>query len=165
MPARLSRIRESIEKYAYLIFCQFLNFYENNIVVFFTLGCDLLFTGKTAESALIFIPSTGVTKKTINVPANKTCSFYFGEKLYAHYVGCDGAWKEISSNSVNESLEVTPGWNTSQLQLAVCIKGTQLQFMRTRFVTAYAQGVLSCLVTCAKFGEGVSLSVPSQLAV
>ncbi|CAH3180613.1 unnamed protein product [Porites lobata] len=81
-------------------------------------GCDLLFTGKTAESALIFIPSTGVTKKTINVPDKKTCSFYFGENLYAHYIGCDGAWKEISSNSVNESLEVTPGWNTSQLQLA-----------------------------------------------
>jgi len=105
--------------------------------VFFPLGCDLLFTGKTAESALIFIPSTGVTKKTINVPANKTCSFYFGEKLYAHYIGCDGAWREISSNSVNESLEVTPGWNTSQLQLAVGIKGTESQSMPTRFVTAY----------------------------
>ena len=125
--------------------------------VFFILGCDLLFTGKTAESALIFIPSTGVTKKTINVPANKTCSFYFGEKLYAHYIGCDGAWKEISSNRVNESLEVTPGWNTSQLQLAVCIKGTESHFMRTHFVSGYAQSVLSCPVTCAKSGEGVSL--------
>ena len=90
--------------------------------VFFILGCDLLFTGKTAESALIFIPSTGVTKKTINVPAHKTCSFYFGDKLYAHYIGCDGAWKEIPSNIVHESLEVTPGWNTSQLQLAVGIR-------------------------------------------
>ena len=133
--------------------------------VFFTLGCDLLFTGKTAKSALIFIPSTGVTKKTINVPANKTCSFYFGEKLYAHYIGCDGAWKEISSNSVNQSLEVTPGWNTSQLQLAVCIKGTESHFMRTRFVTAYALGVLSCPVICAKCSEGESLTVSSQLAV
>ena len=133
--------------------------------VFFILGCDLLFTGKTAESALIFIPSTGVTKKTINVPANKTCSFYFGEKLYAHYIGCDGAWKEISSNSVNESLEVTPGWNTSQLQLAVCIKGTESHFMRTHFVSAYAQGVLSCPVTCANSGEGESLSVSSKLSV
>ena len=133
--------------------------------VFFTLGCDLLFTGKTADSALIFIPSTPVTKKTINVPANKTCSFYFGENLYAHYIGCDGAWKEISSNSVNQSLEVTPGWNTSQLQLAVGIKGTESHFMRTRFVTAYAQGVLSCPVTRAKSGEGVSLPVPSQLTV
>ena len=122
----------------------FFFFMEITSSFFFILGCDLLFTGKTAESALIFIPSTGVTKKTINVPANKTCSFYFGEKLYAHYVGCDGAWKEISSNSVNESLEVTPGWNTSQLQLAVGIKGTESHLMRTRFVTAYAQGVLSC---------------------
>ena len=106
--------------------------------VFFTLGCDLHFTGNKADSALIFIPSTGVTKKTINVPANKTCSFYFGERLYAHYVGCDGAWKEIPSNSVNESLEVTPGWNTSRLQLAVGIEGTVSHFMRTSFVTAYA---------------------------
>ena len=114
---------------------------------------------------MIFIPLTGVTKKTINVPANKTCSFYFGEKLYAHYIGCDGAWKEISSNSVNESLEVTPGWSTSQLQLAVGIKGTESHLMRTRFVTAYAQGVLSCPVICAKSGEGESLSVSSQLAV
>ena len=133
--------------------------------VFFTLGCDLLFTGNKADGALIFIPSTGVTKKTINVPANKTCSFYFGEKLYAHYIGCDGAWKEISSNSVNESLEVTPGWNTSQLQLAVGIKGTESHFMRTRFLTAYALGVHSCPVLCAKSGEGKSLSVSSQLAV
>ena len=45
------------------------------------------------------------------------------------------------------------------------IRGTEAHFMRTRFVTAYAQGVFSCLVTCAKSGEGVSLSVPSQLAV
>ena len=117
--------------------------------VFFTLGCDLLFTGKTAKSALIFIPSTGVTKKTINVPANKTCSFYFGEKVYAHYIGCDGAWKGIPSNIVNESLEVTPGWNTSQLQLAVGIKGTESHFMRTHFVTAYALRVLCCPVICA----------------
>ena len=133
--------------------------------VFFTLGCDLLFTGETAESALIFIPSTGVTKKTINVPANKTCSFYFGEKVYAHYIGCDGAWKEIPSNIVNESLEVTPGWNTSQLRLAVGIKGTESHFMRTRFVTAYALRVLCCPVICAKCGEGESLTVSSQLAV
>ena len=133
--------------------------------VFFTLGCDLLFTGETAESALIFIPSTGVTKKTINVPANKTCSFYFGEKVYAHYIGCDGAWKKIPSNIVNESLEVTPGWNTSQLRLAVGIKGTESHFMRTRFVTAYALRVLCCPVICAKCGEGESLTVSSQLAV
>lgn len=118
--------------------------------VFFTLGCDLLFTGKTADSALSFIPSTGVTNKIIKVPANKTCSFYFGEKLYAHYLDCDGAWKEISSSSVNESLDVTPGWNTSQLQLTVGIKGTESHFMRTHFVTAYAQGVPSCPVTWAK---------------
>ena len=129
--------------------------------VFLPLGCDLLFTGETAESPLIFIPSTGVTKKTINVPANKTCSFYFGEKLYAHYIGCDGAWREISSNSVNESLEVTPGWNTSQLQLAVGIKGTESHFMRTRFVPASALGVLSCPVLCVKSGEGKSLPVSS----
>ena len=133
--------------------------------VFFILGCDLLFTGMTAERALIFIPSAGVTKKIINVPANTTCSFYFGEKLYADYIGCDGAWKEISSNSVNESLEVTPGWNKSQLQLAVGIKGTESHFMRTHFVRAYAQGILSCPVTCAKSREGESLSVSSQLSV
>ncbi|XP_073228609.1 uncharacterized protein [Porites lutea] len=78
--------------------------------------CNLLFTGETADSTLTFIPSTGVTKKTINIPVNNSCSFYFGETLYAHYIGCDGAWREIPANSVNESLEVTPGWNKNQLQ-------------------------------------------------
>ena len=85
----------------------------------FTAGCDLLFTGETAHGLLPFISPTGVTQKVINVPANNTCSFYFGKKLHAQYIGCDGDWREIPSNGVNESLEVTPGWNTSQLKLRV----------------------------------------------
>ena len=87
----------------------------------FTAGCGLLFTGETAHFSISSIYPVGVTQKAINVPANNTCSFYFGEKLHAQYIGCDGDWREIPSSSVNESLEVTPGWNTSQLILRVGI--------------------------------------------
>ena len=87
----------------------------------FNAGCDLLFTDETAHFSISSISPIGVTQKAINVPANNTCSFYFGEKLHAQYIGCDGDWREISSSSVNESLEVTPGWNTSQLILRVGI--------------------------------------------
>ena len=91
------------------------------IYFFLVTECNLLFIGEKAESALTFIPSTGVTPKTINLPINNSCSFYFGETLYAHYIGCDGAWREIPPNSVNESLEVTPGWNKNQLQFKVLV--------------------------------------------
>ncbi|CAH3180610.1 unnamed protein product [Porites lobata] len=90
--------------------------------------CNLLFIGEKAESALTFIPSTGVTPKTINLPINNSCSFHFGETLYAYYIGCDGAWREIPPNSVNESLEVTPGWNKNQLQFKT--RDTASSFLR-----------------------------------
>lgn len=90
--------------------------------------CNLLFTGETADSTLTFIRSTGVTQKTINLPVNNSCSFYFGETLYAHYIGCDGAWREIPPNSVNESLEVTAGWNKNQLQFKT--RDTASSFLR-----------------------------------
>ncbi|CAH3180612.1 unnamed protein product, partial [Porites lobata] len=90
--------------------------------------CSLLFTGETADSALTFIPLTGVTQKTINVPVDNSCTFYFGEKLYAHYIGCDGAWREIPPKSVNEGLEVTPGWNKNQLQFKT--RDTASSFLR-----------------------------------
>ncbi|CAH3040069.1 unnamed protein product [Porites evermanni] len=70
-----------------------------------TAGCDLLFTDETVHLSISSISPIGVTQKAINVPANNTCSFYFGEKLHAQYIGCDGDWREIPSNSVNESLE------------------------------------------------------------
>lgn len=80
-------------------------------------GCDLLFTDETVDSALRFFPTSTVTQKAINVPANKTCTFQFGEKLYAQYLSCDGNWNEIPSESVKQSLEVNPGWTTSRLQM------------------------------------------------
>lgn len=92
-----------------------------SLIPFFSFAteCNLLFTGQTPDSTLTFIPPTGVSQKTINVPVNNSCSFYFGEKLHSHYIGCDGAWREIPANSVNESLEVTPGWNKNQLEIKV----------------------------------------------
>ena len=39
--------------------------------------------------------------------------------MYAQYLGCDGNWNNIPSESVKQSLEVNLGWNTSQLQMRV----------------------------------------------
>ena len=105
-----------IKAFAIILFHAFLGLSHT---FFFATECSLLFTGETADSALTFIPLTGVTQKTINVPVDNSCTFYFGEKFYAHYIGCDGAWREIPPKGVNEGLEVTPGWNKNQLQFKV----------------------------------------------
>jgi len=80
-------------------------------------GCDLLFTDETEASLLTFLPQRDFHEKAINLPVSKTCSMYYGEKLYAQYLGCDGAWNEVPWQSLNDSLEVTPGWTTGQLQI------------------------------------------------
>jgi len=80
-------------------------------------GCDLLFTDETEAGHVKFFPEHDFHQKTINVPANKTCSLYYGDKLYAQYLGCDGAWNEVLSQSLIDSLEVTRGWKTSRLQI------------------------------------------------
>lgn len=69
-----------------------------------------------------FFPEHDFHQKTINVPANKTCSLYYGDKLYAQYLGCDGAWNEVLSQSLIDSLEVTRGWTTRRLQIRVGVR-------------------------------------------
>ena len=87
----------------------------------FLTGCDLLFTDETEAGLLTFFPQSDFHKKAIKLPVSKTCSLYYGEKLYAQYLGCDGAWNEVPWQSLNDSLEVTRGWTTDRLQIRVGI--------------------------------------------
>ena len=66
-----------------------------------------------------FFPERDFHQKAINVPVNNTCSFYFGGKIYAQYLSCDGAWNEVPSQSMVDSLDVTRGWTTKRLQIRV----------------------------------------------
>ena len=85
----------------------------------FSTECDLLFTDETADSVLTYFPQRDFHQKAINVPVNQTCSFYYGDKLYAQYLGCDGAWNEIPTQSVIDGIYVTGGWSSSRLQMRV----------------------------------------------
>ena len=85
----------------------------------FLTGCDLLFTDETQTSIIPHFPQHDFHQKAINVPVNNTCSFYYGGKIYAQYLSCDGTWNEVPSQSMIDSLDVTRGWTTSRLQIRV----------------------------------------------
>ena len=85
--------------------------------------CDLFFTDEAANNVLSFFPTFYVREKSVNIPVNQTCSFYFGGKVYAQYLGCDGAWNEIPTQSVIDGLDVTPGWSNSRLRIKVSVRG------------------------------------------
>ena len=87
----------------------------------FSTECELLFSDETADSHLSFFPTLTFREKAINVPVNKNCSIYFGDKLYAQYLGCDGAWNEIPTQNVIDSIEATPGWSNSQIKFKVSV--------------------------------------------
>ena len=108
----------------------------------FSTECDLLFTDETVDGLLKIFPASSVGQKTINVPDNQTCSFYFGDKLHAQYLGCAGTWNEIPAQSVNASLEVTPDWSTSRLQMKVRLQQWEKRRKKTKH-PALEQRVLS----------------------
>ena len=87
----------------------------------FSTECDLLFSDETVDSHLRFFPTSNVHQKNINMSMSQRCSFYYGDKLHAQYLGCDGAWNEIPAQSVIDGLEVTPRWSESRLSIRVCI--------------------------------------------
>ena len=94
------------------------SFFSSYLFLFLT-GCDLLFTDETEASIITHFPQHDFHQKAINVPVNNTCSFYYGGKIYAQYLSCDGAWNEVQSQSMIDSLDVTRGWTTSRLQIRV----------------------------------------------
>ena len=88
----------------------------DNIYIFDIAGCELRFTDESEDKSLPFFQPGSVHGKSINVPANQNCSFYFGNELHVNYLRCDGTWK---SQSLTGIVEVTPGWSTSQLSIKV----------------------------------------------
>lgn len=76
----------------------------------------MLFTSEKDEEPLTFFPSGSVIHKSINVPPNQNCSFYFGNEPHVNYLRCDGTWK---SERLTGIMTVTPGWSTSELSIQV----------------------------------------------
>ena len=86
------------------------------VIGFFFSGCDLLFADETDDSSLPFFPSGSVRQKTINVPANQNCSFFFKDEVHVNYLRCDGTWK---LENVADTIDLTSGWSISQLSIKV----------------------------------------------
>ena len=89
------------------------------ILYLFLTGCQLLFTDETANQRLTFFPTDSVREKDVNVPANHTCSFFYGSQFYVQYLDCTGSWRSISQQSVLNTIELTPGWSTKHLRIRV----------------------------------------------
>lgn len=85
---------------------------------FFLAGCELGFSDEAKDKSLPFFPFGSSLEKSINVPADQNCSFYFGNQLHVNYLRCDGTWKSQSLSSV---IEVTRGWSISQLSIKVSV--------------------------------------------
>ena len=86
------------------------------LLLFFFSGCDLLFADETDDNLLPFFPSGSVRQKTINVPANQNCSFFFKDEVHVNYLRCDGTWK---LENVADTIDLTSGWSISQLSIKV----------------------------------------------
>lgn len=86
------------------------------VIFFFFSGCDLLFADETDDNSLPFFPSGSVRQKTINVPANQNCSFFFKDEVHVNYLRCDGTWK---LENVADTIDLTSGWSISQLSIKV----------------------------------------------
>lgn len=91
----------------------------NLFSIVFCTGCQLLFTGGSADERLAFFPTDSVREKDVSVPANQKCTFYYGNQFYVQYLDCTGSWRSISQQSVLDTIELTPGWSTTQLKIRV----------------------------------------------
>jgi len=79
----------------------------------------MLFADESVDQRLAFFPSDSVPEQTIDVPANQRCTFYYGNRFYLQYLDCTGSWKSIESPNVLDTIELTPGWSSSQLKIRV----------------------------------------------
>jgi len=79
----------------------------------------MLLTDESVDQRLAFFPSDSVQEQTIYVPANQRCTFYYGNRFYLQYLDCTGSWKSIESANVLDTIELTPGWSSSQLRIRV----------------------------------------------
>lgn len=89
----------------------------------FLADCQLLFTDETANQRLTFFPTDSIREKDVNVPANQTCSFFYGSQFHVQYLDCTGSWRSITSQLQNvlDTIELTPGWSTSHLRIRVSL--------------------------------------------
>nr|XP_058954188.1 uncharacterized protein LOC131781536 [Pocillopora verrucosa] len=81
--------------------------------------CQLLFTDERAEERLKFFPSKTSLEKEVAVPANRSCAFYYGDKFFVQYLGCEGSWKPITAQNVLNTIELTPSWSTTVLKIRI----------------------------------------------
>ncbi|XP_078356089.1 uncharacterized protein LOC144640903 isoform X2 [Oculina patagonica] len=88
-------------------------------------GCQILFTDETTNQRLTFFPTDSIREKDVNVPANKTCSFFYGNRFYVQYLDCTGSWRSITQQSVLDAIELTPGWSTNNLRIRIRAGSTQ----------------------------------------
>ncbi|XP_078343972.1 uncharacterized protein LOC144629607, partial [Oculina patagonica] len=82
-------------------------------------GCQLLFTGESADERLAFFPTDTVREKDVSVPANQRCTFFYGNQFHVQYLDCTGSWRSISQQSVLDTIELTPGWSTTHLKIRI----------------------------------------------
>ena len=80
----------------------------------------MLFTGEVVDQRLAFFPSDSVhQEQTVDVPANQRCTFYYGNRFYVQYLDCTDSWRSIESPNLLDTIELTPGWSSSQLRIRV----------------------------------------------
>ena len=79
----------------------------------------MLFTDESVDQRLAFFPSDSVLEQTVDVPGNQRCTFYYRNRFYVQYLDCTGSWKSIKSPNVLDTMELTPGWSSSQLKIRV----------------------------------------------
>jgi len=79
----------------------------------------MLFKGESVNQRLTFFPSGSVLNQTVDVPSNQRCTFFYQKRFYVQYLDCSGSWKAIESPNVLDTIELTPGWSSSQLTMRV----------------------------------------------
>ena len=106
------------------VFFTSLTFYFKSIHF---IGCQMFFAGESVDQRLVFFPSDLVLEQTVEVPANQRCTFYHRNRFNVQYLDCTGSWRSIESPNVLDTIELTPGWSSSQLKIRVsfyhCLSG------------------------------------------
>ncbi|KAJ7369881.1 hypothetical protein OS493_035773 [Desmophyllum pertusum] len=76
--------------------------------------------GESAEDRFTFLPyQKSIFERDVHVPTNQRCSFYYGDQFYVQYLDCTGSWTSITTQSVLDTLELTPGWSATNLKIRI----------------------------------------------
>ncbi|XP_020631564.1 uncharacterized protein LOC110068525 isoform X1 [Orbicella faveolata] len=121
-------------------------------------GCLMLFTGESVDQRLVFFPSDSVLEQTVDVPANQRCTFYYGNRFYVQYLDCTGSWRSIESPNLLDTIELTPGWSSSQLKIRIKA-GTTL------FQNVTAGRLVRVAIQCRNLHDTLTLQFTSSCVV